>query len=139
MSRSWSLSGDYHGTVQTIEGVAPQPYVSDVVLLLLGGQFSPRFDTAISAGYSNGFNPGIIEGRSKTYSGSVQGRFRLSRAWYAVANVNHIQNRLNAAAAITLGVTPYVDRNAVRVGFMWTVPVLHEQNHKPQPRAPRGN
>ncbi len=135
LSRSWNLSGDYRHTVQMIEGVNPQPFTSHITLLMLGGRITSRIESVISTGYSTGLSAGLVEGTYDTFSAGVQGRIRLSHAWYSVLNFNHIQNNLNAASSILLGVPKNVDHNTVRVGITWVQPLIDAPERR-QPREP---
>ena len=128
--RSWSVAADYRRSVTTLQGITPEPFVTDAALVTAGGFVRRWLETVLSAGYSNGEAgfASILEdprvGRYDGYTVSAQARLRLSRFWSAVVSVNHYQYYLNSVASQLLNVPPELHRNAVRAGVAWSLPLL---------------
>jgi hypothetical protein len=124
---SWSVAGDYRRAVSVLEGISPEPFVSHAGTLSVGGFIGSRLESVLTASYSNGRSgygseteePGDYDG----YTGTAQFRIRLTRWWSTLVSVTHYQYRLSDAASESLGVPSEMHRNAVRLGFTWTLPL----------------
>lgn len=128
-SRSWNVSGDYKRAVHVLEGIDPQPYVTGVALVSVGGELTSWLDLGISAGYSAGESARVAEGLEGAYSsylGTAQLRFRLSRSWSSIVNYDRYEYVLNGVASQSVGTGSHMQRNALRVGFSWALPLLPE-------------
>jgi hypothetical protein len=129
-SRSWSVAADYRRSVTVLQGINPDPFVTDAALVSAGGLVRRWLETVFTAGYSNGQagfglgdTPGGSGGSYDGYTASAQARLRMSQLWSAVVSFNHYQYYLNTAASQLLGVAPQLHRNAVRVGLAWSLPL----------------
>ena len=65
----------------------------------------------------------IRPGHAGGYTAAVQFRFLLMRGWSVIAGYNRYQYVLNEAARRSLQVAPELQRNSVRVGLSWTLPL----------------
>jgi hypothetical protein len=84
-------------------------------------------ESVVSFGYSNGQTGESADqtavGQYDGLTSAVQFRFLLMRGWSAIAGYNHYQYLLNAAARASLQVAPELQRNSLRVGLSWTLPL----------------
>jgi hypothetical protein len=137
VGRSWRLAGDYRRSISVLQGVAPEAFVADAAIISAGGLLQRWLETVFTAGYSNGLagqrTSDGAQGRFDGYSGTLQLRFRLTSSWSSVVSVNHFQYRLNAAASQSLGVSPAMQRNSVRVGFAWSLPLFGSSVQRREP------
>jgi hypothetical protein len=137
VGHSWSLAGDYERSVSVLQGIAPEAFVSDAGIIRAGGLLQRWLETVFTAGYSNGLagqgTSGGAPGRYDGYSGMVQLRFLMTRSWSSVVSVNHFQYRLNTEASQSLGISPDMHRNALRVGFTWSLPLFGRAAKRPEP------
>jgi hypothetical protein len=126
-ARSWNLAGDYRRTVSAPQGAAPQAFISDAALITSGGYPTRWLETVVSFGYSNGVTGGTADGvepgRYDAYTGTAQIRFRLTRFWSALVSGSRYQYTLNGVASESLRVAPRLDRNSLRVGISWQLPL----------------
>jgi len=134
-ARSWSVAGDYRRTVTVLQGVTPFPFMTNSALATAGGFLNRWFELVFSAGYSDGQGgqalAGTIVGSYDGVALTAQGRFRLSRFWSAVTSYNHFRYYSDPAAAITLGVPRELQRNGVRVGVAWALPLVGQYRAQP--------
>ena len=128
LGRSWNVAADYRRAVAALQGTRPEAFVSDTASLVLGGFISRTVESIFTIGYSNGSNlpsPSLLElGKYEGFNGSAQVRFRASRFLSVLVSGSRYQYRLNAAAAESLRVPQQLDRNAIRVGITWSLPLV---------------
>jgi len=138
LGRSWSVATDYRRSVGPLQGVRPEAFVSDSATMTFGGFVSRRVETVVMAGYSNGSTSWsrLVPGKFDGYSGSAQVRFRLSRFLSALVSGSHYEYQLNAVAAASLRVPPHLNRNSLRVGITWSLPMVG--TYLDDPRATSG-
>jgi hypothetical protein len=136
IGRSWSVAGDYRRSVSVLEGVSPDPFLSNVALVTAGGFPRRWLESVFTVGYSNGETPRRIDvaslpGKYDGVAATAQARIRLSRFWSALLSFNHYQYYLNAFASESLRVAPELHRNAVRVGITWSLPLVGSFRGRP--------
>ena len=129
VGRSWNVSADYLRSVQTLQGLNPEAFVTHSTSVSAGGFSGRRVEVVLSAGYATGHLGGATTGaghlgRYEAYTGTGQLRFRVSRQLSAVAVFNHYRYLLDQAAQQTIGTSPNVQRNSVRAGLSWTLPII---------------
>jgi hypothetical protein len=124
--RSWSVSSDYRRSLTVLEGITPSSYVTHTALVSAGGFIGSRLENVWSIGYSNGQTGGAEAvtnpGKYDSYTGAAQLRLGLSRWWSALVSFNRNQYTLYGSAQ-RVGLASRLHRNAVRVGFSWTLPL----------------
>jgi len=134
-ARSWNAAGDFRRTVTVLEGITPYPFMTNSALGTVGGFLSRWFELVLTAGYSNGQTGQAVAGTFVgSYDGvalSTQGRFRLSRLWSAVASYHHYRYYSDPLASLTLGVPSNLQRNAIRVGVAWSLPLIGQYLAQP--------
>jgi len=141
IARSWNVSADYRRAVAALQGARPEAFVSDSASLVLGGFVSRTIETVFSVGYSTGSglqSPSVLLlGKYEGYNGSAQVRFRVSRFLAVLVNGSRYQYELNAAASESLRVPPKLDRNAIRIGITWSLPIVGMYLDDPRATAGR--
>jgi opacity protein-like surface antigen len=137
--RSWSVAADYRRAVMALQGARPESFISNSATISLGGFVNKTMEAVVALGYSSGSNlpsPNVLElGTYDGYNGSAQVRFRLSRYLSALVNASRYQYLLNDVAAGSLGVPPRLDRNAIRFGVTWSLPLVGAYLDAPRPNA----
>jgi hypothetical protein len=131
IARSWSLGGDYRRSTSVLQGDTPEPFTSHTAQASVGGDVNQWLQSVFAVGFANGVSGGRTVGgalgRYDSYTGTVQARFRLSDGWSSLVGFTRFHYRLNAAASQSLGVSRALERNALRVGFSWSLPVIRSR------------
>jgi hypothetical protein len=133
IGRTWALSAAYRRAVTLLDGISPEPFLADSVLLRTGGLVSERVELLFSTGYSNGAEQsGVAQtGRFETYTLTAQARIALARAWAVVVNYHRNDYRLSGFPPPPLGPDPAYSRGVIRVGMtFWYRP------HEPRIERP---
>jgi hypothetical protein len=95
----------------------------------VGGDARKWLESVFSVGYGRGASgqssQDRLEGRYDSYTAGVQARFRLPSGWSSIVSFTHFEYRLNALASLSLGLAHNVQRNTVRVGLAWAVPLYN--------------
>ena len=123
----------YRRAVTLLDGITPEPFLADSVLMRTSGMASERVELLFSAGYSNGAQQsGVAQiGRFETYTFTAQGRIALARAWALVVNYHRNEYRLSGLPPPPLGPDPDYSRGVIRVGMtFWFRP------HEPRIERP---
>jgi hypothetical protein len=131
VARTWSVSGGYRRSTSVLQGNTPEAFTSHTAEASVGGDLGRWLEPVVTVGYSSGVSgrrsaergPGRYEG----YTGTVQLRVRIAENVSSVVSVTHFQYHLNEAASQSLDVSREMQRNAVRAGFSWSLP-LHGAN-----------
>jgi len=148
LGRTWALTGDYRRALTVLEGVTAQTFLAHAAMLSAGGNIGSRVECVLSMGYSNGHTGGFEAalGEYDSYTGTLQIQYALTRWWSTMVSVNRYQFRLNDAGSLALGIAPSMNRNAVRVGFVWSLPLIDSsarerervrRQQQPPPQRPR--
>jgi hypothetical protein len=126
LGRSWAILGNYRRGVSVLQGLTPQPFVTDATNLSVGGFLAAGTDATLTAGSSSGQTGGQrdLSGRFRSYTVTGQLRFAITQWWSAVFNYTRYKYKLDETASRALGVSPEMDRNAVRIGFTMTLPLV---------------
>jgi hypothetical protein len=140
VARTWSISSDYRRAVSVLEGLTAQSFVTDTALLRVGGFIGGRTELAVSTGYSSGAGAIATESGAtfESYTATAQLRFLLTRWWSAVISHNFYMYRLHGFDSLPAGLRDRLDRNAVRVGMSFDLP-LYGRYADRRPQTPRGN
>ncbi len=121
--RTWTTAVVYRRGVQFIERFS-EPFLSDAVTVGVSGYFSRRVDLAASVGYSIG-DVGLADARGfDTYTGSVRLSVALTR--HVAIDVEHLVHYYEFEDGVPLadGVARAFDRQSVRAGLRWWIPLL---------------
>jgi hypothetical protein len=127
VGRSWSLSGDYRRSTTVLQGATAEPYAADTAQISVGGDLQRWLETVFTVGYGSGVSgqssQDLLEGRYDAYTAGMQMRFRLPAGWSSIVSFTHFDYRLNAVASRLLDAASDVQRNTVRVGLGWKLPL----------------
>jgi hypothetical protein len=131
LGRSWTLTGDYRRGVAVLQGLTPEVFVSQTTMLSAGGYFASWLETVFSTAYAVGQTGAGVGQQYDTFAAVAQWRIRLARGLSSVVVFNHYRYFLDAAASESLGVSPELYRNAVRVGLSWSLPLYGSYVEEP--------
>jgi hypothetical protein len=136
-ARSWALMSDYRRGVSVLQGLRPLPFAIDAASASIGGFLWSRFEATIIGAYSNGQAGQIdpVPGRFNSYTGTGQLRFAVTRRSSVVVSYTRYKYELNAVASGNLGLVPRMDRNAIRVGFAVSLPIVQAYRDQPDQNA----
>jgi hypothetical protein len=143
VGRSWAVSGEYRRARQILEGLQPLLYITHMATLSTGGYLNRRVETVFALAYSNGMNgtldsDGNSVGHYNAVAGTAQLRFMLSRQLAAAVAFNRVQYRLRDPEIILNSVAADLNRNTVRVGLTWELPVFDSYiDRRVRPTPPR--
>jgi hypothetical protein len=133
IGRTWAVSAAYRRAATLLDGLTPEPFLADSVLVRSGGLVSDRVELLFSAGYSNGAEQsGLVQnGRFETFTLAAQARVALARAWAVVVNYHRNEYRLFGYPPPPLGPDPDYGRGVIRIGMtFWYRP------HEPRIERP---
>lgn len=135
--RSWSIAADYRTAVSVLQGVNPNLSTVNAAAFHVGGLIIDRIQGVVAGAYSTGtVGAGPVgAGHYETSTGTAQLRIQLTRSWSSIVSYTRFDYRLNSVASHALGVISEVQRNAVRVGFAWSVPLVGSRVPRPVPSA----
>jgi hypothetical protein len=135
LGRTWAISADYRRGVTFLDGITPEFFLADVVLLRTEGTLGRSLELTFSTGYSNGAQTaGLVTGRYETFTLAAQARRTIARAWAVLVSYNRSDYRLFGFPAPPLGPTPRFDRNAIRVGMTYFF--AQSSTRTPRPARP---
>lgn len=123
LGRTWSVSSDVSRTVTTLEGLTRQSFVTSTGTLWLGGNVGRRTRVSVNGSYSTGAPHRGDTGSFRSVGGTAQLQYELSRCCAAVTSYSYYEHRVLEVAAVPTGFPRTVDRNAVRVGLSFWVPL----------------
>jgi hypothetical protein len=82
-ARDWSITADAGRDVTVLEGLSPEPFAANIVLLSVRGTATRRLELAVSASYSRGAATVTETGSFQNVAGIAQMQFAASR-WAAL-------------------------------------------------------
>lgn len=140
LGRTWAAQASYRRGVTVLDGISPEAFLADAVLLRAEGTLGRRVELIFSTGYSTGAQQvGLVTGRYDTYTAAAQARIVLARTWAAVIDYNRSDYQLSGFPAPPLGPVPEFDRNAVRIGLTYSHTLLSPRIERPTRPSGRGN
>ena len=123
MGRTWTLSAVYDRGLQ-FSDLLPEPFFVDSLRTGLDGLISPRLEFHAAATYSNGqMQVTVTRPTYKTYAATAGLAFALSRAWQLDASYGYYYYDLGSQAALPPIAAPQVDRQSIRVGLSYWLPL----------------
>jgi hypothetical protein len=121
VGRTWAVLGSYRRGVTVLDGISPEPFIADAVLLQTEGDLNRRIEVMLSAGYSNGAQRfGLVTGRYNAFTMAAEARFIIAQPWAVVIGYNRTDYQLIGFLPPPLGPTPTFDRNAIRIGVTYS-------------------
>jgi hypothetical protein len=136
-ARTWSVAADYRRSVSVLEGLTAESFVTNAAVLRVGGFVQTRSEVVFSVGYSDGRGYGVKGGTFEAYSANSQFRYLLGSQWSAVVSHNFSTYRLHGIRLIQPGFPAQFDRNAVRVGLSFALPLAESRSVRQSERSPR--
>jgi hypothetical protein len=128
IGRTWKARVSYNRGIGYVEAF-PQPILSDAVNLSMAGFFTRRVDLRIGGGMSYGSLDGgnvATPSQNRLSSYTADAKLRLALTSRLAMYAQYLFYKYGAGAAIVLpaGVPPSLDRNSVRIGLTWWLPVV---------------
>jgi hypothetical protein len=122
LGRSWALRGDYRRGWDYPQGFTEPLYLNSMAASV-GGFLNRHVDVVFATGYANG-NVGYGEDSPyESYTASAQLRYGLSRQAALFANYVYYFYRFETTEALAPGVPADFDRQSIRVGVSFWVPL----------------
>ena len=138
IGRSWSLSMNYRRAANVLPGVTVQAFATDALALQAEGFASRRLQLVFSAGLSNGrAEGGTGSGRFDSYNGTARMRFALSQCCAALVSYDYYKYSLRDLPDVPTSVPPEYDRNAVRFGMTFWLPLYGARSTPGEPTGGR--
>lgn len=122
-SRGWQTRAMYRRGMEYVPALT-EPVFTDGVAANLDGAITRRFDLTMSAGYSSGKSVFRNASTFDTYNGDARLRYALTRTLAAYVQYLYYVYDFGGNTQLAPGLSPRLERNAVRVGFMLWVPVV---------------
>lgn len=123
LGRTWAVSADVHRDVTRLDGLAPQPFVSEVGALRAGGRLGSRFEVAVSGAFSRGLSHQDRFGSFEGLMGAAQMSYSLGSCCSLLAGYSYYRHLLRDVPVALSGFPASYDRNAVRVGLTMALPL----------------
>jgi hypothetical protein len=134
LGRTWNVAGEYRRALSMLEGLTLQPFVTDAAMARLGGLVARRAEIAFWTAYSNGASaPGTV-GTFDSYTAAAQLRYWITPSWSAVVGHSFYAYRTHGIADLPRGFADTLNRNALRVGMTFDLP-LYGSAATPNPPA----
>ena len=125
----WAIETSYERSTQTIPGFAqPETYITDTVSTSFGGVIGRRMDLVFSGSFATG-DVGVEASRSEYVTSGAAAQFRVSivRNLAAVLGYSYYRYRFTDTV-LPVGLPSEFDRNAIRVGLTYTLPIYGGDN-----------
>jgi hypothetical protein len=137
IARSWTTALTYTQYQNLLHSPlsGPGSYITHSAVVSAGGNLSRSVGLVVNGGATYGSVPAdqSITSTSGEYSGLTAGAqisFALARSISAFLGANYYKTDLSGAAnALAIGTSTY-QRNAVRVGFHWSVPIFDSSRRR---------
>ena len=122
--RSWSLGGSYRRDTE-YQALFTEPLLRDAARIELAGLASRSVDITAAAGYATGGSYLRPEAeRLETYTGTVRGRYALSRSVAVYAEYLYYYYDLHGQTTLAPGLPAVFEQQGVRFGVtVWARPV----------------
>jgi hypothetical protein len=123
IGRSWSVQADYRRGLSILEGISVQQFVTDAAMIRVGGSAGSRSEIVFAGGYSSGGAAPGSDGSLESYTAVTQFKFRVTGSWYLLASHAYYSYRLLGVEDLPSGFLNRLDRNAIRIGMTWELPL----------------
>jgi hypothetical protein len=132
IARTWAVSAAYRRGVAFLDGITPESFLADVVLLQTEGNVSRRVELMFSSGYSNGKQrTQLVSGRYDTFTLTAEARVAIARPWALILTYDRNEYRLFSFPAPPVGPPPRYARNAIRVGMTYSFSQSSARTERP--------
>lgn len=123
LRRNWSVSLDGRRDVTVLNGLSPEPFVTDMLSARSLALFAERLQLSVTGSVSRGASRLTETGEFRNLIATLQLHYALSR-WCAVfTNVSHYSYRLLDLELVQPGFPSRYDLNSVRLGFSFWLPL----------------
>lgn len=125
LSDTTSLSAGYRRSLSFLEGLTSQSYYTDSVAVSFASLLTSRIDLRLGGNVSSGRTSSTSGSLSsfRVYSASTEVRTALSRFAALIAAYNYYFHRYSDPSELPPGFPAEYDRNSVRVGVTFWVPL----------------
>lgn len=123
VTRDWSLTAEASRSVTALDGISPEPFITDSGTVSFGGIISRRYSLSLIGAASRGSALASTVGAFDTLSGTVQAQYALARKWVVFGSYSYYEHELNDLSLIPSGFPPTYERHTVRVGLSIGVPL----------------
>jgi hypothetical protein len=123
MARGWSLTANGSREIEVLDGVSPQPFISDMFSMQLGAAPSSRIQASVVGGYSRGSALIGTTGSFEAATGSAQLQVGLSSCCGIYTSYSYYQHRLLELSEIPVGFPSQYGRHSIRVGMTVWLPL----------------
>jgi hypothetical protein len=127
----WAIETAYERSTESIPGFRqPESYITDTVTTSLGGVIGRRVDVVFSGAFAAG-DVGVDASRSEyvTTGAAAQMRVSIIRNMAAVVGYSYYHYRFTDTI-LPVGLPPEFDRNALRVGLTFALPIYGGDNSR---------
>jgi hypothetical protein len=124
MSRNWMLSLDSTRNVTVLEGLDPHPFTTDAASLRTTGKLGRRTDLVVNAAYSHGRATMNDQGAFETAVGTVNLRHAIAVCCALTTTYMYYRHQLFDMTTVLAGFPSRQERNSVRVGLSFWVPLF---------------
>ena len=124
LGRSWSLAANYARDVSVLQGVSLTSFASNESGVIANGLIGSRVEASLAATFSKGrAGGGSTTGEYENYTGSMQLRYAFSRCCAASVNYDYYAYEFLDVADLPSDFISNFDRQAIRVGFTFWLPL----------------
>lgn len=123
LSQNWALTGEAARYVGALDGLTPEPFITDTGTLTFGGTLGERCSVALvgvaSSGAALTASPASFEARSAT----SQVQYAIARRWVLFGSYSYYQHQLNELVGLSEAYPRNYGRHSVRVGLSLGIPL----------------
>jgi hypothetical protein len=123
LTRAWALSADVSRSVTALEGLTPEPFVTNAVATTLTGEVGRRFRVSVSGAYSRGSALVSDAGSYDSTDGVVHLQYAPGRRWALFTSYGYYTYEMRDVEALAAGFPTRYDRRAVRAGMTIWLPL----------------
>lgn len=123
LSRNWSVSTDGRRAITILEGVNPEPFLTDAATAHLDGRVTKNLRLITVAGYSHGRARVTGVGEFESTSGAVELRYQRSRRFEVAATYSYYAHRLTDIVVVHPGFPTRYHLSSGRVGVTYWLPL----------------
>jgi len=123
VARTWAVSADARRDITVLEGLSNQGFVNHAGALHGGGRLSERLALALSVAYSQADAPRGEPGSFQTVNATVQFDYSVTTWCSMVTSYTYYDHLLRGVTGIPQGFPRRLERNSVRLGVTFWLPL----------------
>jgi hypothetical protein len=124
VGRTWAVSADLSRSVQMLEGLTLQSFVTTAASLWTGGTIGSKSNISITGTFADGKPHEGDLGSFRAYGATAQIQYLLSRCCSLVTSYSYYQHDIRDVTAVPVGFPSTFERNTVRVGMSFWLPLF---------------